>query len=740
WNNGTTNFSYSNPIYHLFSEGFNTITAYANDTSGNLNSTSVSFWVDTTGPSINLISPESKTYGQNIELPLDFVVSDSNGVSSCWYNLNSGYNVSLLNCQNTTFDASDGNYILNFFSNDTLGNLNKKNVSFSVSTEIAVVLVSPFDSEWLNYQNVELNYTVSTLADIYNCSLYGNWGGEWHLNQTNLSAVNQSGGINSFNVFLPDGNYLWNIYCDGFFDSFAFSNFTLNIDTQEPVLNMYYPLSNNLLKRNVSLLLNFTIFDDNLEECWYTLDNGQTNISLGCSEGDNYYYFSYLTGNFNLSVYASDFAGNSADTITSNLTIMYDGISPNVSLLDPQGVKTSASNIFLNFLASDNADLREEMLCWFSVVYASTGGSVPGLESLFLNNCQDTIFNLIGDGNYILNLVVRDKTGNAELLNTTFSVSTGTSIPPGGGSSGGGSSSGGSFVVLGKTKLEVESLFNSILFPGDNKKISWNVKNTGTNFLNTCKFKGNGEFSSWISSSESLRNLAAGEEYDFIFDLNVPDDVETGLYNLEIKLDCKEINKTTGFVVEVVDKEIGFELIKVEREKKDQIKILYSLQELSNLDQKVELQFLLFGSNGEKVAELEEFKELLTNSEQEFESFILIDSFLEGELNLLININSETYSGFVQENLVLGAPATGLPILGDLGTRDNIVSVIMVVLFLIFAFFVVRKIFGHKKEIKRRKSVKVVKKGQGSRIIFIKKKKKKGKIFSIKRKKKKFPL
>ena len=206
----------------IWNEGLNTIIVYVNDSVGNVNSSSVRFRIDTTGPTISIIYPESKTYGYNISLPLNYSVSDLTGVISCWYNLNNGNNITISNCQNTTFNASDGNYVIYFYANDSLGNLANSNRSFSVSTTLAVDLIKPEYNAWLNYNNIEFNYTVNTASYIKNCSLWGNWTGNWHLNQTNLSFVNSSGGTNRFLVNLSDGSYIWNIFCSNTYNAFAF--------------------------------------------------------------------------------------------------------------------------------------------------------------------------------------------------------------------------------------------------------------------------------------------------------------------------------------------------------------------------------------------------------------------------------------------------------------------------------------------------------------------------------------
>jgi len=165
-------------------------------------------------------------------------------------------------------------------------------------------------------------------------------------------------------------------------------------------------------------------------------------------------------------------------------------------------------------------------------------------------------------------------------------------------------------------------------------------------------------------------------------------------------------------------------LLNAERDGNDKISITYSLEELSGLDQNIDLQFLLFDSDNKKIVEVEEIRFLGLSSKQEFEILIPIDENLEGVLILLININSETYSTFIEESIILGPSVTGLTIFGDQGLGDYLVSGILFLVFLVFAFFIIRRIFGHKKHLNIRKKVKVLKKSNRGKIILIRRKKK----------------
>ena len=110
--NGTANLTYTSETYYIFSQGSNTIIAYANDSLGNLNSTSVAFYLDSLVPSLNIIKPEEgAVYGYNTSLPLNFSVSDLN-LQSCKYNLDNSANITLTGCQNTIFNISEGSHTL----------------------------------------------------------------------------------------------------------------------------------------------------------------------------------------------------------------------------------------------------------------------------------------------------------------------------------------------------------------------------------------------------------------------------------------------------------------------------------------------------------------------------------------------------------------------------------------------------------------------------------------------------
>ncbi len=147
-----------------FSNGPHTLQVYANDTSNNVNSSSVSFASDSAAPLLDAQAPSNSLYNYS-SIGLNFTATDSgSGVSSCWYSLDSAANVSLSGCSNTTLIVSDGSHTLELYANDSAGNLNSTSVSFIVdSTAPTVGIQSPANTTYTN-SSVQLEFTATDLG------------------------------------------------------------------------------------------------------------------------------------------------------------------------------------------------------------------------------------------------------------------------------------------------------------------------------------------------------------------------------------------------------------------------------------------------------------------------------------------------------------------------------------------------------------------------------------------------
>lgn len=173
---GTDNIVYSPPMLDNFAEGANTMTAYANDSAGNINSASISFFVDTVGPNLTINSPAAGSYTDDTIL-ID-ITGDSD-TSAIWYNWN-GTNESYSGPVNVTFGEGAINLII--YANDSLGNTAVYPISFSTALERTIldsyiygeyypynlsseVTTTAVTNSWVNESTVQ-NLTTDLIAPI----------------------------------------------------------------------------------------------------------------------------------------------------------------------------------------------------------------------------------------------------------------------------------------------------------------------------------------------------------------------------------------------------------------------------------------------------------------------------------------------------------------------------------------------------------------------------------------------
>jgi len=171
-------------------DGIHTVIVYANDTAGNMGySGTVYFTVDTTSPTISVLSPENKTYAVS-DVPLSFTVSES--ASWMGYSLDGQANVTVTG--NTTLASLlDGSHHVVVYANDTAGNMGASiTVYFTVDTtppNITDVSQIPLENNVLPEDEVKVNATVTDeLSGVKQVTLnYTNGDGTWvTVNMTNL--------------------------------------------------------------------------------------------------------------------------------------------------------------------------------------------------------------------------------------------------------------------------------------------------------------------------------------------------------------------------------------------------------------------------------------------------------------------------------------------------------------------------------------------------------------------------
>ncbi len=144
------------------SDGQHNITVYANDSYGNLNSSTMYFTIDTTPPTIVIASPQNKTYATtNITLS----VSADETVNTWMYSLNGTANVTFAPV--TAVTVSEGANNITFWANDSVGNINFTTVYFTndvTPPSVTNLTVTPGFPQIGNTVNITVNVTDATTS------------------------------------------------------------------------------------------------------------------------------------------------------------------------------------------------------------------------------------------------------------------------------------------------------------------------------------------------------------------------------------------------------------------------------------------------------------------------------------------------------------------------------------------------------------------------------------------------
>lgn len=376
--------------------------------------------------------------------------------------INSFINVSNSTTFSLTFPRTD-NYTWNclVYNNDSRSSWADSNYTLSVNIDNPIIILNyPSNNQWLNNNtNIYFNYTPSHSTQTVNtCKFYGNWSGEWHLNQTDTSITEDI--VNSFIQNLTDGVYRWTVWCNTTeIGNSAFSqsgNYTLKTDTIYPslVLNSITPTAGSQ-----TISFNASASDTNTATCKYSIFNSvggidglNENISFTCNSSASATVTAY--GAYNLTVYATDSASNensstSSFTTTSSTTSPTDGGAPAITpstqnqtwtmenerggksydlimsnnaerSVDIVFVNKGETNIILTLKCMDVSGL--EKLCPYTTIKESALTIPPSLTLKTISRVTISLPMTVKDGKYDFNIVATDSDKNSDKISFAISV------------------------------------------------------------------------------------------------------------------------------------------------------------------------------------------------------------------------------------------------------------------------------------------------------------------------------
>ena len=355
-------------------------TIVVNDTTNNINQSQQIITVANTAPNAPIIlypTNELNTSQQPLHLNITFNSDLDDDVITIRYYINGTLNQT--STTNTTFNASDGIYVLNVSLFDSFDSGSNTTISFFLdTTPPRIFLESPSNNTWNNSVNISFRYNVSdNLLGTRNCTLILD-------NNVNISNSSITEGIPQFfNVTLNDSyGIYWSVNCTDYIANTNSSETRIiKIDTSFPsILNVSINMSN--VSVNGKICLNSTVNDTySMVEFVYaeidrpisaninvSLTNDTTNPnSCGNAKG-NVWSFAFTAleeGEANwTTTYVKDFAGNLNSTKVFGLNWSQTAkIFVNSTILQPlSNLEINESDLDINysFVMSCNATCRPD--------------------------------------------------------------------------------------------------------------------------------------------------------------------------------------------------------------------------------------------------------------------------------------------------------------------------------------------------------------------------------------------
>lgn len=410
--NGEGNFSmegsgtfFYNTSHEELPEGRHEAVFWANDTVGNLNSSSVDFEVDTVPPDIDILSPGNRSYNRT---DISFELNSSKELEDALIELGDT-NHSMkhehdnIYVNDTVANLSQGGHTAFFYAEDTNGNTNSSSIDFTVDSEKPDITVfSPVNTTYSG-DPVDLEYHVNPPVEV-NYSLNGDENQTLDSNQT---------------LSLGEGRHLLKLYAEDSFNRSSELQKHFTVDTTPPDLSVNRPEGSNFT--DSSFPINLTVIDNfNVSEVTTSVDNS---INLTMNRSGRYWTnksFEFPQGIYNLTFYAMDSAGN---VNTTERPIYVDSIPPRFNSVEPDRpliLPNESINLTAN-ITEDNLDSVDIEVKTSEEVFTPDilKGETEDNSSIWLSSFDNTS----ETGEYRATVKAEDELSNSNNITKSFNIS-----------------------------------------------------------------------------------------------------------------------------------------------------------------------------------------------------------------------------------------------------------------------------------------------------------------------------
>ncbi|MHA1375727.1 MAG: SBBP repeat-containing protein [Promethearchaeota archaeon] len=389
--------------WNKYGNGTVTIKFYANDSLGHLCIAQVTIRKEATPPLITIVSPSENDVFSIVAPTFELEILEPD-LDTAWYSLDDGLTIFMFTGLTGSIDQAEwdkygsGIITITFYANDSYGYDNFAQVT--VQKDIGpptIIIHSPINGTVFSTSAPNFNITVldSQLDSIWYTIDNG---------LTNISIISTVGTISQVEWDKKGEESIeLRFYANDTLGNTAYSYVMIVKDTIQPLITIDNPTLNELTG-TMAPSFNISIVELNLDLIWYTLDDGDTNVSLFSQSGkiNQAEWNKVGNGTVIIKFYVKDAAGNLG---TAQVTIFKDIIAPIITINSPDN-----SDIFLYSAPEYNISIIDPNLDL--VWYTLDGGSTNFIVVSTTGTIDQFEWNKFGNGTITLTFGANDSIGN----------------------------------------------------------------------------------------------------------------------------------------------------------------------------------------------------------------------------------------------------------------------------------------------------------------------------------------
>jgi len=396
-------------VWNSLSEGEFQILIFANDSAGNLNnSLTLTLFKDTLEPLITINSPLNNSY-YNSTPTLNIVAFDPN-LLSISYKVLSYAPIALTNNTDMLFnstiwmDLPQGWFNIQIIAEDSLGNLNDSVIlTLYKDTIVPEITINLPQANGL-YGNLSPDFDIFVVESNINNMWYSLIGEPAiFIFSGTTGTIDQT----TWDKF-GNGTVTIRFFVDDIAGNLAYTDVVVRKNIFAPIITINSPFTDELIGINAPNFITYTSGTE-IQETWYTLDNGLTNYTFTGLNGtiNQIAWDNFGSGPITLRFYINDSLGKIG---FDEVVVIKDSDAPIILINSPTNQTSFSSAPFINLTLTE-PNLDQVWYCVNSTLINMTGNLMEYLNS--------SIWEKLPEGTFIIELFANDTVGN---FNNLFQI------------------------------------------------------------------------------------------------------------------------------------------------------------------------------------------------------------------------------------------------------------------------------------------------------------------------------